>query len=303
VRLTDLLLVATVAPNESRSARHAARRSIVPDGTRGSHANTGPWTEKALMSREDVLDARQFVANVDLEGVPTHGREYLVAPLPRFIPRPDEEQAIVVGSQLQAFSSGVDETTRRTLENAMLLAQLAAQKAAADDAAAWYRTYFDTLSNIGLRTEERNLRASDTGTIQADIEKVVLELASGLLGGPATTAYQMVASTLAALQKLDQGSPAVTIFRRETHRETGRFQVSVAEQDAGGLAVSLIAFTLEASVARTQVLFFKLRAEDARVSHLAAKLGVNEDALAGVAPLIAQKVAEYTDGYVRQLQI
>jgi hypothetical protein len=255
------------------------------------------------MSPNDVLDARQFVAKVDLEGVPRHGRRYLGAPPPRFVPKPDADQAVVVGSQLQAFSSGVDETTRRALENAMLLAQLVAQKQAADDNEAWYRTYFDALSNIGLAIEERNFSSSDTRSIQADVQKVVLELAASLLGGPAATAYRMVVATLAALQKLDEGSPAVTIFRRETHRDTGRFQVSVAEQDAGGLAVSLMAFSLDASATLTQVLFFKLKAEDARVRHLSAKLAVNDNALAGVAPLIAEKVIEHTDGYVRQLQI
>lgn len=255
------------------------------------------------MSPEDRLGTRQFVENVDLEGVPTYGRRYLGGPPPRFIPRPDEEQAIVVGSQLQAFSSGVDEKTRRALENAMLLAQLAAQKQSADDNEGWCRTYFEVLSKIGLVIEEQNRSSTATPTSQADVEKVVLELAAGFLGGPASTAYQMVAATLAALQKLDEGSPAVTIFRRETHRDTERFQVSVAEQDAGGIAVSVMAFTIEVSATLTRVLFFRLKAEDARVTHVSGKLRVNEDALAGVAPLIEHKVGEYIDGYVRELPI
>jgi hypothetical protein len=255
------------------------------------------------MNPADVLDARQFVEDLDLGGVPTHGKKHLGTPPPRFIPRPEENQAIVVGSQLQAFSSGVDEARRQALENVMLLAQLAAQKKAADDNEAWYQTYFDVLSRTGLLVAERNFQSSYTGAIQADVQKVVLALAASLLGGPAATAYTMIAAALVALQNLDEGSPAVTIFRRETHRETGRFQVSVAEQEAAGLAVSLLAFTLEASATMTQVLFFKLKAEDAHVRHLSGKLAVNEAAIASAAPLIAQRVADYVDGYVRQLEI
>lgn len=253
--------------------------------------------------RADVLDAQRFVADINLGDLPTHGKRFLGASPPRFIPRMGAAQAIVVGSQLQAFSSGVEEAKRLTLQNAMLLAQLAAQKQAPEDIDAWYRAYFDVLSNIGLATGERGFTSSETGAAQADVQKVVLELAASLLGGPAATAYQMVAATLTALQRLDQGSPAVTIFRRETHRQTGRFQLSVAEQRPSELDVFLMAFTFEASATLTQVLFFKAKAEEAHVRHLAARLGINDDALGGVAPLIAQKVAEYTEGYVRQLEI
>ena len=255
------------------------------------------------MSPDGVLDAQRFVAGIDIEGVPTHGKRYLDAAPPRFIPRPEEDQAIVIGSQVQGFARGVDATNRQAVENAMLLAQLAAQRQAPDDNEAWYRTYFDTLSNIGLATTERNFTESDTGTIQSDVEKVVLELVASLAGGPATTAVKIVTDTLAALRKLDEGSPAVTIFRRETHRDTGRFQVSVAEQDASGMAVALLAFTLEASTTLTQVLFFKLKSEDARLKYVSSKLHVSEDVLAGAAPLIAQKVADHVDGYVRSVQI
>lgn len=254
------------------------------------------------MSPDGVAGAQQFIAGIDLAGVPTHGRKHLGPTPPRFIPRADEEQAVVVGSQVQMFAPAVDEMTRRSVANAMLLAQLVANKHS-DDNKAWYQAYFDTLGHIGLITEERGQTLSRTEMIKSDVEKVVLELAASLLGGPATAAYQMVVSTLKALQKLDEGSPAVTIFRRETHHEAGHFQVSVTAPDPDGLVVSLLAFALDASATLTQVLFFKHKDTEAQVRHLTAKLGVNHDALSGVAPLIAQKVADYTDGYVRQIQI
>ena len=254
------------------------------------------------MSPVDVAGAGQFVAGIDLAGVPTHGRKHLGPSPPRFIPRADEEQAMVVGSQVQMFAPAVDEITRRAVANVMLLAQLVASKHS-DDSETWYQAYFDTLSNVGLITEERGQTLSDTETIKSDVEKVVLELAASLLGGPATAAYQMVVSTLKALQKLDEGSPAVTIFRRETHHEAGRFQISVTDRDPDGLAVSLLAFALDASSTLTQVLFVKHKDTEAQVRHLTAKLGINHDALCGVGPLIAQKVADYTEGYVRQIEI
>jgi hypothetical protein len=113
----------------------------------------------------------------------------------------------------------------------------------------------------------------------------------------------VVAATLVALQKLEENSPAVTIFRRETHREVARFQLSVADQSGDGLAVSLMAFTLEASATLAQVLFFKSKAETAHVRHLAARLSVVDAALDAAAPIAKKIVADHVDGYIRQLQI
>ena len=255
------------------------------------------------MAGETALDARRFVEDLDLEGVPRHAPRYLGAPPPRFVPQEGAEQAVVVGSHLQTFTGGVSADARLTLEDAMLLAQLRAKKLAHEDAEGWYREYFDVLTRIGLVVEERNFVSTDTALVQADVEKVVLELAASLLGGPATTAFKIVAATLQALEQLDESSPAVTIFRRETHRQAGRFQVSAVEQDDRGLGVALMAFTLDASTSTTQVLFFKKKAEEARLRHLSSRLVVNQRALEAVAAQIAAKVVDYTDGYVRQLEI
>lgn len=254
----------------------------------------------------DILSARQFVASADLSGVPTHARRYLGPPPPPFIPRANESQSVVVGSELQSFGKGVDEATRRALQNAVLLAQLAAQKKARpDDYETWYRTYFDALSSIGWLIQERSFSSFDTKTKQADVHEAVLQLAAGLLGGPATTAYQVVAATLGALKRLKERDPAITIFSRETeHLQTARFQVSVAEEEGdGGLAVSLMAFRLRASTTVTRVLFFRFKGEEAHLEHLSARVGVNSDLLEGVADAIAGKVTRYVEGYVRTLEI
>lgn len=56
---------------------------------------------------------------------------------------------------------------------------------------------------------------------------------------------------------------------------------------------------MEASASVTQVLFFKAKAQKARLRHVAGTLGVAEDSLTPVADAIAQKVTEYTEGYVK----
>jgi hypothetical protein len=258
------------------------------------------------MTEQGVHGAEAFVAGIDLAGVPTYARARLAPGPPAFAPDAGSNQSVVVGSLLQGFETGVEEATRRAVQDVMLLAQLAARKRVEpDDNEAWYDTYFEVLSNIGLLVEDRSFTSSESVAKQADVHKAVLQLAAGLLGGAATAAYQIVAATLEALQKLDEQSPAVTIFRRETrHGSAGRFQLSVAKPDAQrGLALSLMAFTLEASTTVTQVLFFKTKAEEARLRHMSSTLSVNEHGLGALADQVAAKVGVYTDGYVKQLRI
>lgn len=258
------------------------------------------------MIQQNIFDAQQFVATVDLAGVPTHSPKYLGPKPPGFIPRADEDQSVVVGSQLFAFAKGIDEGTRRALQNSALLAQLAASKRASpDDYEAWYWTYFEVLSSVGWLIQERDFNSFDSGSAQADVHEAVLQLAAGLMGGTATTAFQIVAATIGALQKLGEGNPAITVFRRETQRQqAARFQVSLAQKESdGGLLVSLMAFRLRASTTVTQALFFTFKSEEARLEHFSARLGINEDVLEAIAGAIAEKVTEHVDGYVRTLKI
>lgn len=258
------------------------------------------------MSLHTVRDAERFVASIDLTGVPRHVRRHFGVQPPRFIPRPEQDQSIVVGSQLQGFTSGVDEKMRRAIQNSVLLAQLVAQKQVPlEDDVAWYRTYFDVLVRIGWLIQEQRFSVFDGGAAQSDVHEALLQLAASLMGGPEATAYQIVSATIDALQKLQEGNPAITIFRRETqHQQSARFQLSVAEEDGdGGLSVSLMALRLLASTTLTQVVFFKFKTEEAHLEHFAAKVCVNQDVLERVADSIAEKVASYVDGFVRTLEI
>jgi hypothetical protein len=254
-----------------------------------------------------ILDAQLFIESIDLSGVPCHSGNKNFAPqFPRFIPKVDEDQSIVVGSQLLVFAKGVEGPARRAIQNAVLLAQLAAQKKdPPDDYEAWHRTYFDVLSAIGWLIQERSFSLLDGSDAEADVHEAALQLASALMGGPATAAYQIVAATIGALQKLQESDMAIKIFRRETERrQTVRFQIGAAEKDRDGeLSVSLMAFRLHASMTLTQVLFFKFKSKDVRLEHFTTRVGVNQDILEKTAGVIADKVAEYSNGYVRMLEI
>ncbi|MHA7289558.1 hypothetical protein ACX80V_07930 [Arthrobacter sp. MDT3-24] len=254
------------------------------------------------MSTTDVSIARSFVESLDLSGVPTHGKKFLEGAPPPFMALTDEDQALVIGSQVQSFVKGVDAEKRRVVKNAMLLAQLAAE--GEDDVQDWYATYFSTLGAVGLLVEQKSAVLQEDVAIQADVEKAVLKVAVGLLTGPALAGYQVLVAALEALQQLDEGSPAVTIFRRQTHSETAKFQVAVALDNADGeLEIFLLAFRFTVSSKLTQTLVFKFKTEEAHLSHQKAVLGVVDETLDNLAPQISEKVAKYTQGYIRQIKL
>jgi hypothetical protein len=262
--------------------------------------------EEGVMSTTSKVDALSFVQSLDLEEVPTHSGRFLGAPPPRFVPKSDRDQALIVGSQIQTFGTGVDEKMRRAIEDAMLLAQLTAKKQVGEGSTRmWYDTYFDALSNMGLLVKDKGFSSYDTGSVTEDVERSILELVATLVGGPATTAYKIIAAALKAVLELDKDNPAITIFSRETRvQHEGRFQLSVVEKsDRDDIDISLMAFKLDARADNVQVLFFKHKTESANLRYAGGMLGVNRNSLERAADAMAEKAAAFCEGYVRALPL
>jgi len=97
-----------------------------------------------------------------------------------------------------------------------------------------------------------------------------------------TCSLALVKTTLDALSSMDQHSPFITLFSRESQQaQAVRFQISLAEQSAnGGLTVALMAFGLEAKTTLTQVLYFKSLASQPGDAAPLHGQGVDQHALA-----------------------
>ena len=115
----------------------------------------------------------------------------------------------------------------------------------------------------------------------------------------------MLTSTVRALQKMDQGSPWITVFNRESRSaNTAHFQVSTVDRDpTGDLFIALMSFGLEATAKVTQVLFFKFHKNDTKIENNAGKATINAMVLAGLRPAISQKLVAHAADYVGQLEI
>ena len=99
--------------------------------------------------------------------------------------------------------------------------------------------------------------------------------------GPQAAAASIVIEVLNGLGEIDRSAPWITLFDRSSQRSSGAsFQVSHVDADASGEPqVVLACFSIEASQDITQVLFFKLTAQNARVRKASGRMAINLDRL------------------------
>ncbi len=206
-------------------------------------------------------------------------------------------QAVAVGSQLAEFGPGVTPAQREAASDCLLLAQLAANKATTPEAdvMAWYTTYIEVLQNIGWTVHAMEFKESSARDDQAGVHKAILPVLTAMLG-PGAAAASIVISVLDGLKAMDADSPWITLFdRASTHARGAKFQVGSIELDPadGQVKAKLAALAIVASRQITQVLFFKLSAEHARLRVAEGRFVISPQRLAQIHPAVAQRVGPF----------
>lgn len=255
-----------------------------------------------MSTRHATVDsARRFVGSAAIPGV---SRDAVSVDPVQFVFDTAKDQAAVVGSEIVSFVSGVTPERRESIVNSSLLAQLVAKRNVRDPEKVldWYKSYFDVLSNIGWVIQDTGFSEYKETSENFDAHKAIISVASVLLG-PSPTALAVVTSTLSALQSMNESSPWITIFSRETQAaRAAKFQVSLAEQDAAGqFFVNSMAFVLEAESRITQVLFFKAKKNEVKLTNLSGKVTINTGVLDAIKDDIKAKLAGHASNYVRGL--
>jgi len=217
-----------------------------------------------------------------------------------------KNQATVVGADVFSFVTGVTAEGREAIVNSSLLAQLVSKKKVPDlgNVEDWYRTYFDTLTNVGWVIQEKDFAEYRQASQNFETHQAVLAVATTLLGA-GTNALALVSSVINALHSMDDSRPWITIFNRESQSaRTGRFQISLVNQDAGGdFLVSLLAFGMKATSTITQVLFFRATMNDVQLRHDSSRVTIASGVLTGALPALKQKLSRYVGDYVSNVEL
>jgi hypothetical protein len=214
------------------------------------------------------------------------------------------QQAAVIGSEIVAFTNGVNSAQPQDLINGTLLAQLVANKMVAERPpfSEWYNAYFDALTNIGWFVQDQNFATYVESSENFEAHQAILKVAATVLGA-APSALLVVTNTLKASQAMDASSPWLTLFARENQSaETASFQISAVEQGSDRQpVVSLMAFGLQAHTGMTQVLFFKGRTSEVTLHHWSSRMSIDPDVVAAVRPMLKEKLASHVMDYVKAI--
>jgi len=218
-----------------------------------------------------------------------------------------KNQALLVGSDVLSFDQGVESEFREAVSDTALLAQLAAthQLGQDPDPIAYFDAYFAIVGSLGWATQVRDTAQYELKTQGAEVHEAIIEVAMAFLKG-IPGAAELVVLSLKSLRNMNQGSPLITLFERNSQdAKMGRFQFTIVRQDAlgGGLFAEVMAFGLTAREIITQVLFFKLKSGSSTLRRSLGRMSLNRPALQALHPILRAKVATHLAGNVAALDI
>jgi hypothetical protein len=217
-------------------------------------------------------------------------------------------QVVTVGSQIAEFAAGVPEELRRGIANCFLLAQLAADRwveTKGGGARTWYNVYVSVLKKCGWIVEgDASSLRSVTGS-GAQIHSELVSILTKALGATAVAAGSLLLDLLNGVKSLDKGQAFLTLFEHASQRAAARlFQISYVDADAKKFPrINIAAYELNAEHSVTQVLFFKLDLQNAKLRSFSADVTVDPELFAALAPAITEKVKDHVRTSVAEIEI
>ncbi|TYP75292.1 hypothetical protein [Aquimarina intermedia] len=215
----------------------------------------------------------------------------------------DKDEAFMNYKALDSFVSGISKQKQEDVLNSMLLAQRAAQKAFPnrDQVKDWYEKYFEVLSKIGWTMEQHNFKNFETDSSIFEIEKAILGIISAALTG---NQLAIVVKTLEALKSLNDNDSRFVAFEKNTHGlNEGSFQLGMATENNGAVAVTLSAFLLKTDNRIKKILFFKSGKDETRMDYYLTKMTLLESKFDQARPFILKKLNDDIDDYISNLDI
>lgn len=254
------------------------------------------------------IDSTSFLESVPLARPGAAFESLSEAELPELPEyKSDVEQAVTVGSQISEFAKSVPQEMRPHIDNAFLLAQLAANfeiQEHGGNTSAWYDKYIEVLENAGWVVESRGDSVRDVSGASAEVHEKIIPVLTAALG-PAAAASSIVITTLNSLAEMNEDQPWITLFDRESQRASAnQFQISYVDVDEHNVPrLTLASFELNAQRSVTQILFFKFLNTEATLSHFESKMSINKTAFDKGKEIIAARLADRTVGFLTDVKI
>ena len=209
---------------------------------------------------------------------------------------------IVTGSNLIQFP--VEASPE--LKSSVALSLLAAQRVATNDPVVlspsqWLDRHNTVLQNLNWRDEGGGVAKSNFDSVDVAVHKAIIPLLAAAFGGAAGAGI-LILTALKQLQDMDKDSPWITLFDRESrHFDVTEYQFSVVQVVGDTVHLKVAAARLDASFGRTQVLFFKLKKQNAAFEQANKSYSTEAAILADMNADLKTKMLSLTKSFIRSL--
>jgi hypothetical protein len=212
--------------------------------------------------------------------------------------------SIVTGSNLLDFTG----KTTSELRSSVALCLLAAQRVAANDAVIqtpdeWIDRHNTVLRNLNWVIEGGGNVESTFDTTDVTVHEAIIPFLTAAMGG-AVAASSLIITALKQLKEIDKSAPWITLFDRESRRfGVSEFQFTLVDTSAGETRLSMAAARFDASYGRTQILFWKIKKQDAKFQMAESVMRANASLLESMNEDLKVKLAIQTKTYIRSLDL
>ena len=227
------------------------------------------------------------------------------ADMPQVVFDEATNQAVIAGSEIVSFTESVEAEFRETISDSALIAQLAANAKfkVEQDPIAWFDHYYSILGGLGWTTQARDTAEYKIDKEGLEVHEAVLDVVKVFLG-PIPGAVKLVEIALTSLKKMNQDSPFITLFNKQSERaKVGRFQFTLVRQEGNSFLADGMSFGIKAKKNVTQVLFFKLHSTEATLRRSLAKISIGADALEGLRPALKAKIHAHRSKFLAELPL
>jgi hypothetical protein len=172
---------------------------------------------------------------------------------------------IVTGSNLIQFPPGAS----AELKSSVALSLLAAQRVATNDPVVlspdqWLDRHNTVLQNLNWRKGQGGVTKASFDSLNVAVHQAIIPFLTAALGG-AVVAGSLIITALKQLQEMDKGAPWITLFDKQSRRfKVTEYQFSAVEVVGDTVNLRIAAARLDASFGTTQVLFVKIKNQNAK---------------------------------------
>ena len=216
--------------------------------------------------------------------------------------------ALVIGNTIVSIVAGMSSDNKKIINDILLLATLAANKAAPQGGIAWYEKYQQVLTSCGLYSQSSGWSDYSFSNKRFTMDQVALEilqsalLAAALPGPTAVLMLKVAKDTVTALQRKDA---PLRLFERESKTHNGaKFTIAtVAESTDGSVAMAMGSVAFSSSLSVTDVLFWEWSNTGVRIQRAENVLTLNHAQYARVRKAVEAKLGDSAQQKIEEIEI